>query len=121
MAKVAEGMAGVVGDIGMGRRQRSELAVEIKGFTATRRGEVRSLLDGLRVSRGRATRKQVVEAKKLVMVRHGEVCSMLKGFQGVAWKGDVGVLKGRDRNKQQAAWGGEGVHISIRARTDYSS
>jgi len=72
MAKVAEGM---------GRRQRSELAVEIKELTARRRGEVRSLLDGLRVSRGRATREQAVEAKKVVMARHGEVSSMLKDLK----------------------------------------
>jgi len=81
MAKVAEGMARVASGIAMGRRQRSELAVEIKGLTARRRGEVRSMLDNLRVSRGRATREQAVEAKKVVMVRHGEVCSMLKDLK----------------------------------------
>jgi hypothetical protein len=81
MAKVAEGMARVASGIAMGRRQRSELAVEIKGLTRRRRGEVSSMLDSLRASRGRATREQAVEAKKVVMVRHGEVCSMLKDLK----------------------------------------
>jgi hypothetical protein len=86
MAKVAEGIARVASGIAMGRRQRSELAVEIKGLTRRRRGEVRSMLDNLRASRGRATREQAAEAKKVAMVRHGEVCSLLKGLKAARGK-----------------------------------
>lgn len=81
MAKMAEDMAHVASGIAMDRRQRSELAVEIKGLTRRRRSEVRSLLDSLRASRGWATREQAVAAKQVAMARHGEVCSLLKGLK----------------------------------------
>lgn len=81
MAKMAEDMAKMASGIAMGRSQRSELAVEIKGLTRRRRSEVRSLLDSLRASRGRASREQATEIKKATRTRHGEVLSFLAGEQ----------------------------------------
>lgn len=81
MARVAEGMARVASGIAMGRRQRSELAAEIKGLARRRRSEVNSLLESLRASRGRATRDLALEAKKVAKVRHDEIHSMLKGLK----------------------------------------
>jgi hypothetical protein len=81
MAKVAEGIARVAGGIAIGRRQRSELAAEIKAATRSCRSDVRSFLESVNTSRGRATRDQAAEAKKVAMGRHGEVCSLLKGLK----------------------------------------
>jgi hypothetical protein len=47
MAKVAEGIARVADGISMGRRQRSELAAEIKAATRSRRSDVRSFLESV--------------------------------------------------------------------------
>lgn len=81
MAKVAEGTARVAAEISTARRQRSELAAEIKGLTRRRHGEVRSLLDSLRATRVRATREHALEAKKITKARHEEVHSLLKGLK----------------------------------------
>ncbi len=81
MAKVAEGIARVADGIVTGRRQRSELAVEIRNAARSRRGEVRSLLESLKASRGRASRELATEITKVTRTRHGEVVSFLAAAQ----------------------------------------
>jgi hypothetical protein len=72
MAKVAEGIARVADGISMGRRQRGELAAEIKAATRSRCSDVRSFLKSVNMSRSKAARDQVAEAKKVCIERHGE-------------------------------------------------
>lgn len=60
MGYMSEGFARVVDGVVTGRRQRSELAAEIKNVTASRCREVRSLVDSLKASSGR--RRSEVEA-----------------------------------------------------------
>lgn len=89
MANVAESMARVASGIATGRRQRSELAAEIVGLTRSRRGEVHSMLDSMRVSRSRTARDQAAEASKVTKARHEETHSLLKGLKasrGRAWR-----------------------------------
>ncbi|MGO9773098.1 MAG: hypothetical protein ACLPSW_26835 [Roseiarcus sp.] len=81
MAKVAEGVARIAAGIVIGRRQRSELAAEIKAATRNRHSEVRSLLVSLKTSRGKASREQATEAKRAMKARHGEVHSLLQGLK----------------------------------------
>lgn len=94
MAKVAEGTARVAAEISTARRQRSELAAEIKGETRRRYNDVRSLLDSLRAARVRATREHALEAKKITKARHEEVHSLVKGLK--AARGRAGHEYQRD-------------------------
>jgi hypothetical protein len=81
MAKMAEGIARVTGEIATGRQRRSELAAEIKAQARHRHDAVRSLLTGLRVARGQGSRAQCAELRKVTTVRHVDVNSLLKGFK----------------------------------------
>ena len=81
MAKLAEGIARVADGISMGRRQRGELAAEIKATTRSRRSDVRSFLESVNTSRSRASRDQATEARKVTRARHSEVHSLLQGLK----------------------------------------
>ena len=80
MAKVAEGMARVADGIATGRRQRRELGAEINVATRIRRSDVRSLLEGLKASRGRASREDQKEAAAMNSRRKSEVRTLLNQF-----------------------------------------
>jgi hypothetical protein len=81
MAKVAEGMARVVHGIESGRRQRSELAAEIKVTTRRRHGDVQSFLKNLKTERINATRAQAAAGKKERQELHSDVHSLLRGLK----------------------------------------
>lgn len=81
MAKVAEDMPRMAGDIMSGRQQRAELAMEIKRLTSSRRNEVRSALERWKASRMRVGRELAAEMDKITKTRHREVHAMLGGMK----------------------------------------
>jgi hypothetical protein len=81
MAKVAESIAHVADEILTGRRQRSELAVEIRNAARIRNGEVHSLLKSLKAARAKAGPEHVAEIRKVTEIRHGDVISFLAAAQ----------------------------------------
>ena len=81
MAKVAEGIARVASEIATSRRQRGELAAEIKVTTRRRHGDVQSFLEVFRTSRGKATHERAAAGRKMVKARHTEVFSLLRDLK----------------------------------------
>ena len=84
MAKLAEGIARVADGISMGRRQRGELAAEIKATTRSRRSDVRSFLESVNTSRSRASRDQATEAEEGDPSAPQRSSLVAAGFQDVA-------------------------------------
>ena len=93
MAKAWEGAARAAEGFVAGRRRRGELAMEIKATTKSRRGEVRSMLEGLEASRRRAIREYHKEAKAANSARKAEVGALLTRFFNRR------VARRRDRQK----------------------
>lgn len=77
MAIMAEDMAHVASGIAMGHKQRSELAMEIKAATRSRRSDVNSFLKSLKVSRIKASRDRMADAHKMMHMRHKDVQAWL--------------------------------------------
>lgn len=88
MAKMAEDMARVASGIAMGHKQRSELAMDIKAATRSRRSDVNSFLRSLKASRNKASRERMADANKMMRVRHNDVQAWLKAMKASRNKGD---------------------------------
>ncbi|WP_454650950.1 hypothetical protein [Bradyrhizobium liaoningense] len=81
MAKVADDMPRVATDIVAGRRQRAELATEIKRLARSRRIEVRSMLARAKTSRINVARELAATIDDVTKARHREIKSLLAGMK----------------------------------------
>ena len=79
MARVAEGLARVAGDIAASRLARSKLAAEIKGETNDRRNGIESFLKNRNSARGKLAQEQADDGRRAAKARNAEVSSLLLG------------------------------------------
>ncbi len=81
MAIIAEGLGRVASGIAMDRQNRAELAKQIRHATASRRMEMRTLLEHMRGARAKSAPEMAANLRKATMRRRAEVRSMMNGLR----------------------------------------